>query len=74
MVARQRIVVETDVALILNTALSQMFGLPSFGSFVHHMHHETSLLQLKMLARLQLLIKFIQWMLLGVHKEKAAIK
>lgn len=38
------------------------------------MHHETSLLQLKMLARLQLLIKFIQWMLLGVHKEKAAIK
>lgn len=46
----------------------------SFGSFVHHMHHETSLLQLKMLVRLQLLIKFIQWMLLGVHKEKAAIK
>lgn len=46
----------------------------SFGSFVHHMHHETSLLQLKMLARLQLLIKFIQWMLLGVYKENAAIK
>lgn len=46
----------------------------SFGAFVHHMHHETSLLQLKMLARLQLLIKFIQWMLLRVHKEKAAVK
>lgn len=74
MVTRLRILVETDVALMLNTAFSQMFGLPPYHLAVHHMHHETNMLQLKMLVRLQLLIKFIKWALLGVHKETAAVK